>query len=55
MREIWGWGLIRAGGIAGAFIIVDLVFFSDGTTWGPAKTGAARNLLGYTAGSTQPH
>jgi KUP system potassium uptake protein len=28
MREIWGWGIIRAGGIAGAFIIVDLVFFS---------------------------
>lgn len=32
---------------------VDLVFFSDGTTWGPAKTGAARSLLGLTAGSTQ--
>ena len=28
MREIWGWGIIRAGGIAGAFILVDLVFFS---------------------------
>lgn len=28
MREIWGWGAIRAGGIAGAFIIVDLVFFA---------------------------
>ena len=28
MREIWGWGIIRAGGIAGAFIAVDLVFFS---------------------------
>jgi len=28
MREIWGWGFIRAGGIAGAFIIVDLTFFA---------------------------
>ena len=28
MREIWGWGIIRAGGIAGAFIIVDLTFFA---------------------------
>jgi KUP system potassium uptake protein len=28
MREIWGWGVIRAGGIAGAFIIVDLTFFA---------------------------
>ena len=26
---------------------VDMVFFSDGTTWGPAKTGAARSLLMY--------
>jgi KUP system potassium uptake protein len=28
MREIWGWSVIRAGGIAGAFIIVDLTFFA---------------------------
>jgi KUP system potassium uptake protein len=28
MREIWGWGIIRAGGIAGAFIIVDMTFFA---------------------------
>jgi KUP system potassium uptake protein len=28
MREIWGWGLLRAGGIAGVFIIIDLVFFA---------------------------
>jgi len=28
MREIWGWGLIRAGAIAGAFIIVDATFFA---------------------------
>ena len=28
MREIRGWGFIRAGGIAGAFIIVDLTFFA---------------------------
>jgi KUP system potassium uptake protein len=26
MREIWGWGVFRAGGIAGAFIIVDVTF-----------------------------
>jgi hypothetical protein len=34
---------------------VDLVFFSDGTTWGPANTGAARNLLMLTTGSAQAH
>ena len=28
MREIWRWGVIRAGGIAGAFIIVDMAFFA---------------------------
>ena len=28
MREIRGWGFIRAGGIAGVFIIVDLTFFA---------------------------
>jgi KUP system potassium uptake protein len=28
MREIWGWGVIRAGGIAGAFIIIDMTFFA---------------------------
>jgi len=28
MREIWGWGLFRAGAIAGAFIIVDATFLA---------------------------
>jgi KUP system potassium uptake protein len=28
MREILGWGIVRAGGIAGAFIIVDMTFFA---------------------------
>jgi KUP system potassium uptake protein len=28
MREIWGWGFIRAGAIAGAFIVVDMAFFT---------------------------
>lgn len=28
MREIWGWGVIRAGAIAGAFVIVDLTFLA---------------------------
>jgi KUP system potassium uptake protein len=28
MREIWGWGVVRAGGIAGAFIMVDMTFFA---------------------------
>jgi len=28
MREIWGWGLIRAGAVAGAFIVVDASFFA---------------------------
>jgi KUP system potassium uptake protein len=32
MREIWGWGYIRAGAIAGAFMIVDLSFFSANLT-----------------------
>jgi KUP system potassium uptake protein len=29
MREIWGWSLTRAGAIAGAFIIVDMAFFTS--------------------------
>ncbi len=28
MREIWGWGILRAGAIAGAFIIIDATFFA---------------------------
>ena len=28
MREIWGWSFIRAGGIAGVFIIIDTSFFA---------------------------
>jgi KUP system potassium uptake protein len=28
MREIWGWGIIRAGAIASAFIMVDMTFFA---------------------------
>jgi len=28
MREFWGWGVFRAGAIAGAFTIVDLTFFA---------------------------
>ena len=28
MREIWGWGLIAAGGVAGFFLVVDLAFFA---------------------------
>ena len=27
MREIWGWGLLAAGGVAGCFLVVDLAFF----------------------------
>ena len=29
MREIWGWGIIRAGVIAGVFIIIDGAFFTS--------------------------
>lgn len=29
MREVWGWSLIRAGGIAGAFAIIDITFFAS--------------------------
>jgi KUP system potassium uptake protein len=28
MREIWGWGIVRAGVFAGVFIIVDATFFA---------------------------
>jgi KUP system potassium uptake protein len=28
MREIWGWSFVRAGGIAGIFIIVDISFLA---------------------------
>jgi KUP system potassium uptake protein len=28
MREIWSWGVFRAGGIAGAFIIIDMTFLA---------------------------
>jgi len=28
MREIWGWGLVKAGTVAGAFLIVDGAFFA---------------------------
>jgi KUP system potassium uptake protein len=28
MREIWGWSIARAGTVAGAFLIVDLAFFT---------------------------
>ncbi len=28
MREIWGWGVIRAGGIAGVFLVIDAAFFA---------------------------
>jgi KUP system potassium uptake protein len=28
MREIWGWSFLRAGGIAGVFIIIDAAFFT---------------------------
>jgi KUP system potassium uptake protein len=27
MRQIWGWGLVRAGAVAGAFIVIDMAFF----------------------------
>jgi KUP system potassium uptake protein len=27
MRQVWGWGIARAGAIAGAFIVIDAAFF----------------------------
>ena len=27
MRQVWGWSLIRAGIVAGAFIVIDMAFF----------------------------
>ncbi len=32
MREIWGWGLVRAGAVAGAFVVIDLAFFISNLT-----------------------
>jgi len=32
MRQIWGWGLIRAGAVAGSFIIIDMAFFLSNLT-----------------------
>jgi KUP system potassium uptake protein len=28
MRELWGWSFLRAGGVAGVFIILDISFFA---------------------------
>jgi KUP system potassium uptake protein len=32
MRQIWGWSLMRAGAVAGAFIVIDLAFFLSNLT-----------------------
>jgi KUP system potassium uptake protein len=32
MREIWGWGGLRAGAVAGIFVMIDLTFFSANST-----------------------
>src|ERR1700730_17366441 len=32
MREIWGWGLLAAGSVAGCFLVVDLAFFAANLT-----------------------
>lgn len=32
MRQIWGWSLIRAGSVAGAFIVIDMAFFISNLT-----------------------
>jgi KUP system potassium uptake protein len=32
MREIWGWGLLLAGGVAGFFLVVDAAFFLANAT-----------------------
>jgi KUP system potassium uptake protein len=32
MRQIWGWGFIRAGAVAGTFIVIDLAFFISNLT-----------------------
>lgn len=32
MRQLWGWGLIRAGAVAGTFIVIDLAFFLSNLT-----------------------
>jgi KUP system potassium uptake protein len=32
MRKIWKWGLVRAGGIAGIFMLIDATFFAANTS-----------------------
>ena len=32
MRQLWGWGLIRAGAVAGTFFVIDLAFFFSNLT-----------------------
>jgi KUP system potassium uptake protein len=32
MREVWGWGLFRAGAIAAVFVFVELAFFAANST-----------------------
>jgi KUP system potassium uptake protein len=32
MRQIWGWSFIRAGAVAGAFVVIDLAFFISNLT-----------------------
>ncbi len=32
MRDVWGWGLLAAGGVAGFFFVVDAAFFSANVT-----------------------
>ena len=44
-----------SGALAKYSFSVDLVFFSDGTTWGPAKTGAGRSLQMFVTENTQAH
>jgi KUP system potassium uptake protein len=32
MRQLWGWSILRAGAVAGAFIVIDMTFFLSNLT-----------------------
>ena len=44
MREIWGWTVVLAGAVAGAFFVVDASFFPSSAAVNPALTIMANAL-----------
>jgi KUP system potassium uptake protein len=50
MREIWKWGLVRAGAIAGAFIVIDAAFFTANLSKVASGGYVPLVLAGFTCG-----